>query len=163
MANVQQSEEPVHRIPFIGLTAALLAAGAIAGCGSSTSATSSSVTTTPVAQAQVASTAQTRSASTAQTTSASTAQTTSAFQPSAKTKGAIVELCRLDIRSQRRLSATKKEQLEPLCVQAVEAESAHARGQAAEAICLGLLGLSSKAPDKTKKPLLQDCKSNSWD
>jgi hypothetical protein len=84
-------------------------------------------------------------------------------KPTKRTDAAIVLLCKTDVEVQRLVPAAKKAALEPLCVKAVEGSTASIRGHAAERICLGLLGLSVNTPEATKKPLLQDCKSNRWD
>jgi hypothetical protein len=152
------------------LTAALLAAGGIAGCGSSSSNTASTtvVTVTTAAAVGTSSTAaaagtSSTASATAGATSGATGKSTAPVKPSKRNKAAVVALCKASVESQTILAAAKRATLAGLCATAVDGGSSTDRRKAAERICLGLVGVTAATPESAKKLALKDCKTNAWD
>jgi len=164
------------------MTAGLLIAGGLAGCGSSSSSSgsssspsgSSAVTTTvagaaeAVASANLAATSKSAAATSKSAAATSNAAgTTTApvakLKPTKRTKAAVVELCKLSVEEQSSISAATRAGLAGRCSTAVEGATASDRKKAAEEICLGLVGITSKTPRSGREYALKQCKTNAWD
>jgi hypothetical protein len=116
--------------PRLGLTAALLTAGLIAGCGS------------------------TQRPSTGPATNTAQAQTGTVNTPSASVRNKAAAACKANIASQSKLSASSKQTLEAVCAAAQASNSGSAREQESQA-CRALV--KSSVPPADQAAVLASC------